>query len=343
MLLDELSFKDSVEKLLEMRSNVIRDVIHTYNKSADKHRVTHQLREITLIIKRTLQQICDIFYSKEGGHHATLIESYVASFKKTFLIPSKSSHGNETPSQSAITRLFSPSSNVHLIVRYLPDSIQNYTPEFDPSPTLSPTDVQQLAQSWLEQVETMLKEKMPEILAPIHTQHELIRVRSKLWELLDEDENTKDVKNNAWQKTIQSLLTIRYSLWDGLFRGSFNNRSKLLMDQALTQLSNQPESIVWSALVNKSQQQQTRKDFSVTMNIWPGVNTNKQQSSFALPSFSSSKEIQNFKASLKETANDRTDLLRKLHDSFDSTLADIRKDVQAHLVQFDHQNFHIKR
>jgi FtsZ-binding cell division protein ZapB len=347
MLLDELSYKDSVEKILEMRSNVIRDVIHTYNKSgaADRanHRVTHQLKEITLIIKRTLQQIYDIFYSKEGGHDLTLIESYVTAFKKTFLIPSKLSHGNETPSQSAITRLFSPSSNVHLIVRYLPESIQSYTPEFEPAPTLSTNDVQHLVQTWLfEQVETLLKEKIPETLSPIQTQQELIQIRSKLWDLLDDDENTKD-KTNAWQKTIQSLLERRFSLWDGLFRDSFNSRFKLIMDKELSQLSNQPESIVWETLVDPIKKpQQPKKDFSVTMNIWPGA-TVKQRSAFQLPNFSSSKEIQSFKNSLRETANDRTDLLVKLQESFDSSLAEIRKDVQAHLVHFDHQNFHVKR
>lgn len=340
ILLDSLSYKDSVEKLLEMRSNLIRDVINNYTKGMDSanNRVTHQLREVTLIIKRTLQQIFEVFFSKEG-HTTTLIESYVTTFQKTFLIPSKSSHGNETPSQSAITRLFSPSSNVHLIVRYLPESIQNYLPEFEPSPILTATNVQKLIQSWLEQVEILLKEKLPEILSPIQNQVELIQVRHKLWELLDEDENTK---NNAWQKTVQNLLQRRYSIWDGLYRDAFNNSSKSIIDKTLNQLSNQPELIIWPLVIDPIKPQQTKKDFFVTMDIWPGANA-KQHNAFALPSFASSKEIQNFKTSLRETANDRTETLCKLQSSFDSCLAGIRKDVQAHLIHFDHENFQVQR
>jgi hypothetical protein len=341
MLLDDLSYKDSIDRILEMRTNVIRDVIHKYNKTAGSanHRVTHQLREVTSIIKRTLQQMFDIFYSKEN-HNSTLIESYVVAFQKTFLIPSNSSHGNETPSQSAITRLFSPSSNVHLIVRYLPETIQNYLPEFEPAPVLKETEIQILIQQWLEQIESILKEKLPETLSAIQNQNEIIQIRTKLWELLDEDENTKD-KNNAWQKATQSLLGKRYSIWDSLYRDVFNNQSKLMINTELLKLSNQPESIVWTSVTDPNKPHAAKKDFALTMKIWPGVNS-KQQMAFSLPSFSSSKEISNFKASLTETANDRTDVLYKLQDSFDTCLSKIRKDVQAHHSNFEHDNFNVK-
>lgn len=340
MLLDSLSYKDALGKLLEMRSNLIRDILSNYTKGMDStnNRVTHQLREATLLIKRTLQQIFEVFYSKEG-HTTTLIELYATSFQKTFFIPSNTSHGNETPSQSAITRLFSPSSNVHLIVRYLPESIQNYLPEFDPSSILTASDIQELTQTWIKQVEMILKEKLFEILSPIQNQIDLIQVRHKLWELLDEDENTK---KTAWRKTVQNLLGSHYSIWDGFYRDGFNDSFKSIINKALTQLSNQPESIIWSLVTDPIKPQQAKKDFFVAMDIWPNI-TAKQHNAFALPSFASSKEISNFKTSLKETANDRTETLCKLQASFDVCLAGIRKDVQAHLVQFDHENFHVKR
>ncbi|KAI9265716.1 hypothetical protein EDC94DRAFT_634171 [Helicostylum pulchrum] len=322
-----------------MRSNVIRDVIKGYSKSTDtvNNRVSHQLREVILIVKQTLRQTFDIFFSKESDK-STLLGSYVTAFQKTFLIPSKSSHGNETPSQPAITRLFSPSSNVHLIVRYLPESIQKYLPEFDPSPALTSENVQGLIQSWLEQVQDMLKEKVPEILSSIQSQADLIQVRSKLWELLDEDENRR---NSIWKETAQNLLDKPYSIWDNLFRHIFNDRFKLMIDLALAKLSNQPESFVWPLVTDPSKSQRLKKDFAVTMNIWPGANTNNQ-SAFGLPNFSSSEKIQMFKESLKETANDRTDTLYKSQNAFDSCLTDIRKDVETHLKHFDYDNFHIK-
>ncbi|KAK4518497.1 RNA export factor gle2 [Mucor velutinosus] len=340
MLLDDQTYAESINKLLEMRSNVIRDILQQYTKTTDSanHRITHQLREVSLIIKRTLVQVFDIFVSKEGGHQQTLIESYIESFLKTFLIPSKSSHGNETPSQPAITRLFSPSSNVHLIVRYLPESIQNYTPSFDPSPHVLPSDVQQHIAAWMEEVKAILNDQLPHTLAPIHNQAELTQVRSKLWELLDEDENTRD-KTNKWQITAKHLLSARYSLWTSLYRNVFNDCSKKLIDTALADLAKQPAQVVWP-LIMDPKKQRPRRDFSLTMKIWPS--TAKHQAAFALPNLSSSQEIEGFKASLKETANDRTDKLGKLQACFDTALHTIRKDVQQHFIHTDQEHFHAK-
>lgn len=340
MLLDDQSYAQSVDKLLEMRSNVIRDILQHYTKTTDSanHRITHQLREVSLIIKRTLMQVFDIFVSKEGGHQKTLLESYVDSFLKTFLIPSKSSHGNETPSQPAITRLFSPSSNVHLIVRYLPESIQNYTPCFDPSPQLMPSDVQHQVSAWMRDIEAMIRDQLPQTLSPIENQAELIQIRSKLWELLDEDENTRD-KTNKWQMAAKHLLSARYSLWTSLYRDVFNNCSKKLIDEALADLAKQPAQVVWPLIIDPKKQR-PRKGFSLTIKIWP--NTAKHQSAFALPNLSSSQEIEGFKASLKETANDRTDKLGKLQACFDTTLHTIRKDIQQHFIHTDQEHFHVK-
>ncbi|CAO3621888.1 unnamed protein product [Mucor fragilis] len=340
MLLDDQTYTQSISKLLEMRSNVIRDILQHYTKTTDSanHRITHQLREVSLIIKRTLMQVFDIFVSKEGGHQQTLIESYVESFLRTFRIPSKLSHGNETPSQPAITRLFSPSSNVHLIVRYLPESIQNYTPSFDPSPHVMPSDVQQHILAWMAEIKAILNGQLPHTLSPIQNQAELIHIRSKLWELLDDDENTRD-KTNKWQITAKHLLAARYSLWTSLYRHVFNDCSKRLLDTALAGLTKQPAEVVWP-LIMDPKKQRPRKDFCLTMKIWPS--TAKHQASFALPNLSSSQEIEGFKASLKETANDRTDKLGKLQASFDATLHTIRKDVQQHFMYAEQEHFHIK-
>lgn len=340
MLLDSLSFKDTVEQFLQIRFSLIRDVIDSHTKGTDStnNRITHQLKEATSVIKRTLQHIYEVFFLKEG-HKTTLIESYVTTFQKTFLIPSQNSHGNETPSQSAITRLFSPSSNVHLIIRYLPESIVNYLPEFDPTPFLTETDVQNLTKSWIDQIERLFKKKIYDILLPIQNQVELIQVRQKLWELLDTDENTK---KTTWQKTVENLLGSHYSIWDGLYREGFNCSFKSIIDKALAQLSNQPDKTIWPLVIDPVKFQQTKKDFFVSMHIWPGTNA-KQQNAFTLPSFASSKEVETFKASLKETANDRTETLCKLQNSFDCCLEKIRRDVEAHLIHFDHENFNVKR
>jgi hypothetical protein len=317
-----------------MRTNVIRDIIHQYTKTADsiENRISHQLRELTLILKRTLIQIFEVFVSKGG-----LIESFVISFQNTFLIPSKLSHGNETPSQSVITRLFSPSSNVPLIVRFLPESVQNYRPQFDPAPLLDIKQVQAMATAWIEDTEAMLKEKLLETFLPISNQHELVQIRSKLWDLLSDDENTKD-KNNKWVITVQSLCGKRYSLWDSLYRTIFNQQAKHMIDCKFGEILDQLDSRVWPSFVDLKKQS-PKRNFAVTLNIWPG--SNPQHQVFDLPNLSSHKEIEEFKSSLKETANDRTQILASVQDTFDTTLELMRKDVLAHLTPYDHGYFHV--
>jgi hypothetical protein len=337
MLLDNMSYKDTLEKMLEMRTNVIHEIIQHNAKASETQiqRTTHQLREIILIIKRTITQAYDVFYSKDQNHKQTLIESFVENFQKTFLIPSKLSHGNETPSQPAITRVFSPSSNVHLIVRYLPEIIQNSTPDFDPVPVLKPEQVEKMVQNWLGSINDALQLHLPNIFKPLDTESGLIKVRSRVWELLDEDENTKDIKNNKWQAATQSLVGTRYSLWDAMLRDAFNNHAKEIISKNFEALSVQPNTVVWPLVTDKNQKC-TKKDFSVTVHVWPGMST----ANSILPSLSSSQEIENFKKSLRETSYDRTDLLYKLQESFDSVLSASRKDMQAHFSSHENDYFH---
>lgn len=219
MLLDDLSYQDVLDKLLEMRFNVIQDILHHYNKStaAMPQRISHHLREITLIIHRTLTQVHIIF----SDSPSSMIETFVDSFQSTFLIPSKSSHGNETPSQPAITRLFSPSANVHLLVRYLPDSLQNYLPQFSVKQCITQVDTS----SWIARIARLFEEQLPQTLQPITTQRELIEIRHKL--LLDA------------------------TLWNQLYRDLFYQHAQRMLDQALQHVIDQVEKLIWPILNSK--------------------------------------------------------------------------------------------
>ncbi|KAI7907947.1 uncharacterized protein BX663DRAFT_425573 [Cokeromyces recurvatus] len=320
-----------------MRFNAIQDILQLYRKRSDNvnHRITHQLREITCIIQHTFLQVYDIFISKENKPIKTLLESYVESFQKTFLIPSKSSHGNETPSQPAVTRLFSPSSSVHLIVRYLPETIQTYTPQFNPEPLLQLKDVQTSIKAWIQNVESFLKEKLSELFLSIQSQSELVQIRCKLWKLLEDNES--NIKNNKWETSIQHLFQDdSYSIWGNIYRDIFNNQAKCIIDRDLEALSCQPETHVWPHCVTDP-----KKNIPLTIHIWPNSN-GKHQSAFTLPNLSSSKEIEKFKTTLKETALDKTDALSYLQECFDSTLARIREDIQSHFNYYDNDQFYAK-
>ncbi|KAI8067633.1 uncharacterized protein B0P05DRAFT_552326 [Gilbertella persicaria] len=310
MLLDNMSYQDTLQKMLDMRLNVIREIIQQHKT----HRLSHQLKEITTVFKRTLIQTFSIFVPTQ---HTSLIESFVASFQQTFLIPSKSSHGNETPSQPAITRLFSPSSNVHLMVRYLPDTLQTYLPVFDPSSPLTHQDVQAMVRAWTKHVEQYLQHHLSQPLAAIQSHADLVQLRTQVFESLEQHDT-------SWQTASDSLLS-SYSIWHGLYRDTFNAYARSMVDTALNTLAQQPQK-VWQTVMEASQQ----ADFSVTMHVWPDM-TDQHHHAFRLPHLSSAEEIKAFTRDLAETVHDRTNDLHRLQDAFDTTLARIRKDIQVYL------------
>ncbi|KAI8374017.1 hypothetical protein EDC96DRAFT_437774 [Choanephora cucurbitarum] len=338
-----MSYTDVLEKLLETRLNLIKDIIECYMKSSDSlvHRLIHQLKEVALVFKTTVVQIVSIFVLLEDDRQKPMIESYVNSFKQTFLIPS-SCNTETSISQSAITRLFSPSSNIHLIVRFLPESIQQYLPQFDPSTMPSIEDIRQSTDGWISSVEHYLHHHLDKRLQAVDKHSDLVQIRTKIWEALREDEMAKD-KKNKWRTANQAVLTSSYSVWNNLYRGSFNRHTKLLIDNSLQQLVNQPGSTIWNSLVNPKTLN-PQKDLSVTMHVWPDLNS-KHQTAFVLPNLSSAQEIRSFKTSLTETVHDRTSSLSLLQNEFDMILSDITKDVKSYLMNDSNMNdecFHVK-
>ncbi|KAG1299240.1 hypothetical protein G6F66_001009 [Rhizopus arrhizus] len=331
VFLNGFSFKDALDKLLEMRTRVIEDLLQHKSKKMENsiHFIARQLKDIILVFKQTFAQIDNVFCLKKEDE-MTLIEFYTSHFQKTFLIPSNtSSSGNS--SQLPITRLFSPSSNVHLIIRYLPESVQKYKPSLDPGSSLALEDIQQIMTAWVERIEILLKEYLPEILIALDTEGKLVSVRSKIWTLLGEAD-----ADNTWQSISQRLLSRHYPIWERHLRASFNCRSKQIIDEQLDILSNQPEKNVWPLIVPNSNKEEVSKNITMTMNIWPGIGS---KAAFSLPNVSSKKELDQFKSALTDTVNDKTNVSRKLQNMFDTLLCDLRKDVLVHLQPNENATF----
>ncbi|KAG1176202.1 hypothetical protein G6F70_004260 [Rhizopus microsporus] len=339
MLLNESSYKDILEHLLKMRMNAIHDLLQHRPKKSDNlsNLIARQLKNIVVIFKQTLIQVDSIFLSKHETN-MTLIESYVSYLKKTFLIPSASSHGNGTPSQPPVTRLLSPSSNVHLIVRYLPEAIQNYRPDFDAGNPLVASDIQQLTTEWINNVELLLKECLPEVLMALSTEKALTDTQLRLWISLQDDENAKNQVQD-WEIVSHDLLLNNYSIWKSSLRDIFIDRAKAIIDKQLSILSDQPELDVWHTIVPDNSKENAANAIPVSIGIWPGVQ-NKPSQLFSLPSISSQKELQEFRLSLTETVNDRTDVLRKLQHLFDTLLSDLRKDVLTQVELRENDGFY---
>ncbi|KAI8346745.1 hypothetical protein BD560DRAFT_338637 [Blakeslea trispora] len=318
-----------------MRKNVIKDITERYTKGSDSivHRSTHQLKEVAAVSKATVIQIADIFVQLEDDAQKSMIESYVTSFKQTFLTPSSTNHNNENfTSQSTVSRLFSPSSNTHLIMRFLPESIQQYLPQFDPLTMLSVEDVRQSVDGWVSDVERFLCHHLDQRLEIVEKHADLVQIRTNLWATLREDEMSKD-KSNKWCRVNQSLLKSPCSIWNNLYRESFNRHTKRLIDASLQLLVDQPQSSVWSTLVDPKTFK-PRKSLSATMHVWPDL-SNKHQDLFDLPNLASADQIRLFETSLTETVHDRTHSLSVLQSEFDKALADITRDLQSYLLNGD--------
>ena len=271
MLLDNQTYFETIEHLLDSRTAAITDLVATNTSIAtnatttgtsattkkqhqhNQHhqlRLAYQLKEVIQIIQRTLVHVYEIYTKNQ------LVTHYVEEIEKNFM---------STKSTPAITRVFSPSTNAHLLMRYLPESIQNYTPhlsEIAGEHVLS-RDVQQFAQSWLQNMEELLQTHLISLLQQITSHAVLVDIRSKLWDFLGTDNNTalnrrsgkmlldKKGEFSTWSEACEHLLEQHYSIWDSLLRDAFNTRAKELIDENAKILSDQPQQVIWKKIESK--------------------------------------------------------------------------------------------
>lgn len=193
MLSDKKTYKDVLQKLLETRLSSIKDIvaasINRTQAELQDQRIAHQLREIVQLIKRTLLHIYQIFISNNSKN---LLETYISELQKNFMMPAHSHHGH----QPAITRVFLPSTNVHLLVRYLPESVQHYTPHINSGERLTQNEVRDLVTTWIEEICELMNNNLGSMMRNIRTQRQLTEIRSRIWDLLDTYENN----NLLWTK-----------------------------------------------------------------------------------------------------------------------------------------------
>ncbi|KAG2224520.1 hypothetical protein INT45_004365 [Circinella minor] len=327
MLLDNQTYFETMEHLLDSRTAAITDLVTTSitsstttttTKKQQQHnqqqqsRLAYQLKEVIQIIQRTLIHIYEIYTKNQWVTH------YVEEIEKNFM-------STKTP---AITRVFSPSTNAHLLMRYLPESIQNYTPHLSETAgehVLS-RDVQQFAQSWLQNMEELLQTHLSSLLQQITSHAVLVDVRSKLWEFLGTDNNTtlnrrsgmmlsdKKGELSTWSETCQHLLEQHYSIWDSLLREAFNTRAKELIDENAKILSDQPQQVIWRKI--ESRDALTSRSLNST--------------SLPLPNSSATKAIDDFKKTLNDASQGRSPLIQDLQYSFDNILQTMRTDLEHH-------------
>ncbi|KAI9264736.1 hypothetical protein BY458DRAFT_513821 [Sporodiniella umbellata] len=310
IFLSGLTYGEVLEKLLAIRLETMEGLLAVAaNKKttmADPVSWTaRQIKEALLILEQTFQQIQGVFLPTNDR---AFIERFSQRFATEFLLPSQ-----KPPHASAIQRLFSPTSNVHLIVRYLPRCLQHYQPVFEPGVGLTPDAIEEVMKRWLEQVERGCERHLPDTLAMLTTERSLVEVRAKVWQGLNEAQ--------AWDQAMARLWpTVGYDRWDRLLRPFFQRQARHIIDSGLQQLSAQPEAIVWAGLLHTP--------CRITGHAWPGLlQPMAHQNATFLPNVSSKQALGLFKASLTESAYDRTELLKTFQDHFDQSLHALRQDL----------------
>ncbi|CAO3614628.1 unnamed protein product [Cunninghamella echinulata] len=370
MQLDDMAIKGTLETLLEMRTKAIDELINQLMKEKSNNqelKLSRHLRDMAYIIKRTLIHVHHIYLPLEKTNHSSpsqtsqsLIEYYVEQMQKKFTIPISSTsssninnndstdiniktivNGSLSSSSSsslpAVARLFAPSTNVHLLIRYLPECIQSFTPKFkleNRSNELNKDIITDMVTKWLKERKEQLEIQLITILQSIPTNQKLTEIRTKLWDLLYNDEYDESGKIE-WKKICNEVLQNHYSIYEKIFRSPLNTRAKQIIDTECSSISKQPIEIIWPSLVN-IKNNTVKKNFQLAPIIWPTIGIH---SNLNLPNFSSSTEIANFKKALHEASTERTPLLTESQFIFDQAWNQLRNDVNHHILtinQDDH-------
>lgn len=176
ILLDGQTYHESLQHLFETRMNAVKDIlvsaVQHIGSGGEKNRLAFQLREIIQLIQRTMLHVYEILIKND------LLTQSVERLEKSFAASNNSS-------LPTITQIFSPSTNVHLLLRYLPDPLLNYTPHMDAGEPLKAQDARQYAQDWLHGVEQLLKCHLSSTLQQVESHRQLVDIENRLFDLLE--------------------------------------------------------------------------------------------------------------------------------------------------------------
>ncbi|SAM07727.1 hypothetical protein [Absidia glauca] len=338
ILMDGMTTKATLELVLEMRTKAINDLIqqsiNKENADLPDQRLSRLLREIALTIQRTLVHIHSIYLSAPSNQ--SLLTLYASQLQTSFTIPTHTKSSSPADNNShhrrisisgsssagaAAARLFSPSTNAHLLIRYLPQSIQQFTPRLDTGldTTLTDQTITDLTQRWLENIKQQMDTHLGTILHPITTTHKLLELRTRVWDLLHHDEYKGG--RTLWLKICQELLGGQVSsIYDTMFRSSFNRHARIIIDTGCKLIGDQPNQEIWPLISDHLQGYATKNGFELAPKIWSNGESRPgghyQVSVFSLPTLSSTSAISSFNKALTEAATEQTPDAMAIKDYF---------------------------
>ncbi|CAG8749565.1 27626_t:CDS:10, partial [Dentiscutata erythropus] len=280
MLLDDVTKKDVFRKCLDMRTSALIQILEK-SEAKDTKSMVEQFKEMIRLIRGTVYHVGSVFISADNEQ--SLFESYLHQLQQGFTIYEDSAQPSPAlmsprDSKASLTRLYSPSTNIHLLVRYLPESIQTFTPFLHMSGTrgqLSQDDITTRMNLWVDQIVEQFHEKLDTLLSKVPCAKELHELRKIIWEILREDECIKEENQSLFKKFpskvhrtslgfelnlkktalpwylvnieifILNWFFVSFTVWNG-----FNKRFKDIIMSSFAELSKQPEKLLKNRLYN---------------------------------------------------------------------------------------------
>nr|CAG8499016.1 2887_t:CDS:10 [Entrophospora candida] len=366
MLLDDITKKDVFHMFLDRRTFVLMEILE--NSSTKNLKVlVQQFKEMINVIKNTVYSIGMVFI-QNNYDDKSLFESYLEQLQKGFTIYNESttiqspvSMVSPRDSKMSLTRLYSPSTNIHLLLRYLPESIQTFTPSLlltGQKGQFSQDDIKNKINIWLDHIIENFQYKLIFILDNVSSAKELNELRNHIWGLLKDDEITKLDNQSSTKKTHSSRahrtslgfvlnlqkinrswnivtypLTSTSSLISFKKLQSFNNRFQNIIQTSFLELSEQPEKLLKDKLPYLDNSD--NEDCHLGNFIWTKVPTLLKQEI-------NQNTATKFKNYIERFASGQTSYVNDAKIAFDKILKNIREDLEPELVPFEeHQEYDV--
>ncbi|CAG8494239.1 12761_t:CDS:10, partial [Dentiscutata heterogama] len=349
MLLDDVTKKDVFRKCLDMRTSALIQILEK-SEAKDIKSMVEQFKEMIRLIRGTVYHVGSVFISAENEQ--SLFESYLHQLQQGFTVYedfAQPSPALVSPrdSKASLTRLYSPSTNIHLLVRYLPESIQTFTPFLHMSGTrgqLSQEDITTRMNLWVDQIVEQFHEKLDDLLSKVPCAKELHELRKIIWEILKEDECVKEenqssfkkfpskvhrtsfgfelnIKKTAlsWYLVNIKIFILNWFVVSFTVRNGFNKRFKDIIISSFVELSNQPEKLLKNRLYKLEDPNNEERHLGNF--IWAHGST-----------FFNSKPHDNtasvFKNRIELLVSGQTSFVNDAKVAFDKILKDIKNDME---------------
>ncbi|KAF9570772.1 Golgi transport complex subunit 1 [Mortierella alpina] len=345
MLLDDVTIKDMFKLFLAQRQTAIREILNSQSED-----IGAQIVQAIGILQSTLFHVSGVFLEPESGRGSAL-ERHLKSLQQNFSSPSSSTtpssmaHGDvlapsalqpsaspHNHSASVITRLYPTTPNIHLLVRYLPESIQNYTPFIrldGQRASFTQQDVIQGVRHWIEDVKTMFSNGFERLLKQVQTSSDLVAIRARVWAVLQSDEYALETKGkkNPWNDVCQTLLGDTFSIWNQILRSGYTKAFQNVIISSLSELLQQPTKLLRPRLGDLDHPEDPNHD--IGRFLW---HDNAIARGGASPAVSLPSATEPLIQKIREYVAGKTDLVAQVTSAFEETLLAIRSDQEQALV-----------